>query len=245
MKWPTVLLALAICIFATTSRADSVIASAQQKLKEQGFYYGEITGQKDADTAAAIRRFQIRNGLKINGELNDETAKSLGVRGTVATQATPPPAPIRAATPRPTIRATPPPDNSDLREELPRPRYGAAPPHDFAPAPLGVLAGTPYETSPLEVQRRIVVAAQSALARRGFYRGTLDGVYGQGMAYAVRAFQSAFGIEPTGRLDSDTLGALGLLPGQAAPGVTVPRYRGYRRAPQMFTPDGERIYIPR
>ena len=67
---------LAICPLA---RADQVIESAQQKLKDQGFYYGEITGKKDTDTTAAIRRYQIRNGLQITGEINAETQRSLGL----------------------------------------------------------------------------------------------------------------------------------------------------------------------
>src|SRR5437879_10524150 len=58
--------------------ADQAIENVQQALKDQGFYYGEITGQKDGDTTAAIRRYQIRNGLQITGDLNEETLKSLG-----------------------------------------------------------------------------------------------------------------------------------------------------------------------
>src|SRR5256886_10129685 len=59
--------------------ADQAIQNVQQALKDQGFYYGDITGTKDADTTAAIRRYQIRNGLQITGDLNDETLKALGV----------------------------------------------------------------------------------------------------------------------------------------------------------------------
>src|SRR5437870_8865289 len=59
--------------------ADQAIQNVQQALKDQGFYYGEMTGTKDADTTAAIRRYQIRNGLQITGDLNEETLKSLGV----------------------------------------------------------------------------------------------------------------------------------------------------------------------
>src|SRR5713101_2956791 len=55
--------------------ADQAIQNVQQALKDQGFYYGEITGTKDADTTAAIRRYQIRNGLQITGDLNEETVK--------------------------------------------------------------------------------------------------------------------------------------------------------------------------
>src|SRR6476620_8347875 len=75
------LLATALLLFLGCSLAwaDPAIESAQQKLKDGGFYYGEINGQKDADTTAAIRRYQIRNGLQITGDLNAETLKSLGV----------------------------------------------------------------------------------------------------------------------------------------------------------------------
>src|SRR6201998_4419763 len=59
--------------------ADAMMENVQQALKDQGFYYGEVTGNKDADTTAAIRRYQIRNGLQVTGDLNDETLKSLGV----------------------------------------------------------------------------------------------------------------------------------------------------------------------
>ena len=60
-------------------RADQTIERVQQVLKDQGFYYGEIIGEANANLAAAIRRYQIRNGLQVNGELNSETLHSLGI----------------------------------------------------------------------------------------------------------------------------------------------------------------------
>src|ERR1700751_2427157 len=87
--------------------ADPLIENAQQALKDQGFYYGEITGTKDADTTAAIRRYQIRNGLQITGDLNEETIKSLGVDSSGARE-------IAKASPTPVAAA---PDSSDLRAE--------------------------------------------------------------------------------------------------------------------------------
>src|SRR5262249_59181890 len=60
-------------------RADQTIADVQQALKEQGFYYGDVTGTKTSDTTAAIRRYQIRNGLQITGEIDAETLRSLGI----------------------------------------------------------------------------------------------------------------------------------------------------------------------
>jgi peptidoglycan hydrolase-like protein with peptidoglycan-binding domain len=77
MKLRTAFLILVVPV--GTLFADPKMESVQQALKDEGFYYGEITGNKDADTTAAIRRYQIRNGLQITGDLNDETLKALGV----------------------------------------------------------------------------------------------------------------------------------------------------------------------
>src|ERR1700748_950790 len=59
--------------------ADDLTRTIQQRLKDQGFYYGEVDGRGGDETSAAIRRFQIRHGLKVTGQLNDETLHSLGV----------------------------------------------------------------------------------------------------------------------------------------------------------------------
>jgi peptidoglycan hydrolase-like protein with peptidoglycan-binding domain len=106
------------------------------------------------------------------------------------------------------------------------------------------LDGTPYEVAPREVQRRVIIGAQSLLARRGLYRSGIDGTFGPAMEFALRAFQTRFAIPPSGRLDMETLAALGLLPGQQAPGVSMPRRHRAPRGP-MFAPNGEPIYIPR
>src|SRR6184192_1289116 len=95
--------------------ADQAIQNVQQALKDQGFYYGEITGTKDADTTAAIRRYQIRNGLQITGELNAETQRSLGLASKPAST----PATRPAQTPGP----TPP----GFLEETPAPNVTPAP----------------------------------------------------------------------------------------------------------------------
>src|SRR6266404_6493833 len=73
--------------------ADPTVQQAQEALKERGFYYGEVTGQKNADTTAAIRRFQIRNGLQVTGDLNDETLLALKSPSSSAAVATATPTP--------------------------------------------------------------------------------------------------------------------------------------------------------
>ena len=59
--------------------ADDQIAAVQEKLKSRGFYYGEVDGKDSNQTAAAITRFQVRNGFQVTGELNEETMRSLGL----------------------------------------------------------------------------------------------------------------------------------------------------------------------
>src|ERR1044071_9907839 len=77
-------------------RADQLVESVQQALKNEGFYYGEINGDMNANLAGAIRRYQIRTGLPVTGELNDETLRSLGVKSSGSSQAT-----TNAASPTP------------------------------------------------------------------------------------------------------------------------------------------------
>ena len=60
-------------------RADETMRAAQDRLKTGGFYSGEVNGRYDSDTAAAITRYQIRNGLQITGKLDIPTSHALGV----------------------------------------------------------------------------------------------------------------------------------------------------------------------
>src|SRR5437016_1591945 len=230
--------------------ADQALQNVQQALKDQGFYYGEITGTKDADTTAAIRRYQIRNGLQITGDLNDETLKSLDVDSSGARA-------VAKSSPTPASTA---PDTSELRAEqrknsaptnpltgqpFPEPqqdrsaegeiRRGEQPPngrdYDAVPArPAENFAGTPYESAPPQVQRDVIISAQNILARRGLFRGAIDGQVGPDLEFSLRAYQARVRLPITGRLDLETLAALELLPGANAP-IYVPRRRPFREAP--------------
>jgi peptidoglycan hydrolase-like protein with peptidoglycan-binding domain len=61
------------------------VRAVQTKLRDGGFYFGEIDGTYSSELAASLGRYQIRNGLPITGQLDVETAKALGVRPAVAT----------------------------------------------------------------------------------------------------------------------------------------------------------------
>jgi len=63
-------------------RADENVRALQNRLKAGGFYFGEVNGRYDSDTAAAVTRYQIRNGLQITGKLDEPTRHALGVAAT-------------------------------------------------------------------------------------------------------------------------------------------------------------------
>lgn len=244
MSWKARILVLVSLFFAAALRADSVTESVQQKLKDDGFYYGAITGTKDSETVAAIRRYQIRNGLKVSGELDAETQRSLGIKGAASarggTPAIPRPSPDKnyaRSSPPPAPPSTPAPEKSG-----PMPGYVPGP-RGLQPETAGFFDGTPYEVAPPDVQRRVIIGAQTILTRSGLYRSGIDGAFGPGTQAALRLYQSRAGLPPTGLLDMDTLAALGLLPGQRMPGFEPPRRRFYRPR-QMIAPNGEPIYTP-
>jgi Putative peptidoglycan binding domain. len=217
------------------ARADQMIESVQQALKDQGFYYGEVTGEMNANLTAAIRRYQIRNGLQVNGELNSETLQSLGINSSAAAQSAAKPASPSPAAPRPGEQSpigganmTPPvqPFPNAPQDQRVYPSNPVAPDTSAA----GLLGGTPFEAAPPDVQRNVIVSAQIALARRGLYHEDVNGVYGPAMDFSLRAYQARTKLPVTGRLDLQTLAALRLLPQPRQP-FYDPSRRRWRRPP--------------
>jgi peptidoglycan hydrolase-like protein with peptidoglycan-binding domain len=199
MKRPLLCFVVALCAVSLV-RADQTIRSLQQTLKDQGFYYGAVTGDKSAETTAAIRRYQIRNGLQVTGEINEETLRSVNPN---AVASAPQPASKPAA-----IQSTSVPPDAGARLTQ------RSPPPSFRQPERALETNPPYSASfyqspPLRVNRRMIAGAQYQLMSRGYYRGRVDGKNGSRTAFAVRAFQSSAGLPPTGRLDMETVKALG------------------------------------
>ena len=198
-------------------RADQLVESVQQALKDEGFYYGEVNGDLNANLTAAIRRYQIRNGLQVTGELNDETLRSLGIKSSGSSRPT-----IRAASPTPAPSEPPSDETETVSPAPPVQPFNNGPPGQqvFPSTPMGpasspetVFADTPFATAPPGVQRNVIVSAQITLARYGLYREQIDGIYGPAMELSLRAYQAQTRLPVTGRLDLETLAALRLLPG--------------------------------
>lgn len=221
------LLSCTLVFSLASARADEQTRGVQAALKEKGFYYGQVDGQPGAETMMAVRRYQIRNGLPVTGNADEATLGSLRGRS--------------GEPERPTISAVPPKvaesDRSFLQKAAPKPRAepqptpAPVPPHPRfvgraepviqpTPVPVPVITTTPYEEffagGPVagarpEDQAEVVRRAQVMLNRQGYDAGPADGLPGPTTIRAVLDFQDDEGIRRTGRLDAETIDAMGVL----------------------------------
>jgi len=75
-----------------------------------------------------------------------------------------------------------------------------------APAPLPAPPGVPV-SSP---RQALIRQVQERLQATGFTPGAMDGAFGPQTSNALRLFQNAKGLPPTGELDEKTLDTLGV-----------------------------------
>ncbi len=73
---PALIASLCHCLIVS-GFADEPTKALQNELKAQGFYSGEIDGVSGPALAAALKRYQIRNGLEVTGTATAETIKAL------------------------------------------------------------------------------------------------------------------------------------------------------------------------
>ena len=249
MKTLLLLLALPLLLIQAAA-ADDQLRNAQAQLKSQGFYYGDVNGQQSPEMTAAIRRYQIRNGLEVTGALNPETLAALGHGG----------AGSRSQQPATASQRKPSADESDRaflhqeeqrqsdpsRQEVPPPAgYRPADP-SVVPAPAGPMApgadfsafyaNTPYFNAPREVQQETLRRAQALLAERGFYREEVDGIMGPATEEALLSFQRNVRLPLTGRLDLQTLGEMRLLPGRGLSNRQLQPFYPNNPGPDYYQP---------
>lgn len=62
-----------------TGLTTSQIKTIQTKLKNWGYYTGEVDGIYGSKTKAAVRYFQQNNGLQVDGIVGSQTAAALGM----------------------------------------------------------------------------------------------------------------------------------------------------------------------
>jgi peptidoglycan hydrolase-like protein with peptidoglycan-binding domain len=199
--------------------ADDLTRTVQQRLRDQGFYYGEVDGRGGDETSAAIRRFQIRHGLTVTGQLNEETMHSLGLSDNSVAGPAPGDQESDASVDR-YGRQSPGPDvgRRFSQPESPEDYNQMQAPPFVAPRVVTsfpqLFAGTIYERSPAQIQENVLYAVQGELMRSGFFRGVIDGRLGPATSNAIVRLQQYAGLPVSGRLDNETLNALQAFPGQ-------------------------------
>lgn len=244
---------------AAIASPDDQLSRVQEQLKEQGFYYGTVDGEFGGETSAAIKRYQIRNGLEVTGTLTQETLKALNVGGGTPSRqvqtrqpvSTPPVASSKKSindTDREFLQqqggpVNPPPgEQPPVQQQAPPPPpqdpHYVAQPVEIPPQATEISSEyavlfrrTPYENAPIDLQQETLKRAQWRLVHERFYDGAVDGIPGPGTSQAIVMFQGIYRLPQTGRLDINTLGAMRLLPDQRRV-VVQPYYDPYFGGPQ-------------
>lgn len=132
--WTIIAVLLAGPIIAADAPED--LERFQTLLKNQGFHYGAVDGVPGPETTAAIKRFQIQNGLPVTGDL-DATTREAILRGSDSGS---PGAPPPSARPTQIPLPSPPPLSQPARD---RPTTGSGarqPPAAQSPSPAAPAA---------------------------------------------------------------------------------------------------------
>lgn len=77
-----VLVALAPAVEAASYKKGSngaVVTQIQTKLKSWGYYTGSVDGVYGSGTERAVRAFQQKNGLTVDGKAGDQTLAAMGL----------------------------------------------------------------------------------------------------------------------------------------------------------------------
>lgn len=59
--------------------SGATVTEIQTRLKEWGYYSGEVDGVYGSKTEAAVRYFQSSNGLNVDGQVGNQTLAALGI----------------------------------------------------------------------------------------------------------------------------------------------------------------------
>ena len=180
--------------YTTLKYGDSgdAVKKLQSKLKELGYFSGNIGGNYKDQTVAAVKKYQKAMGLTQDGVATAELQKMLYE----GAKPTPAPTPTSTPTPPPTPAATP------------------------APTPDPQATQSPYKTLKKGVSGDAVKKLQSKLKELGYFDGTIGGNYQDKTATAVKKYQRAKGLEETG-VATPELQAMLFAETKAAPAPTA------------------------
>jgi peptidoglycan hydrolase-like protein with peptidoglycan-binding domain len=169
----------------SVSRAQTM--EMQRALTARNLYQGPIDGVWGPKTESALRNFQTQSGLEATGELNDTTARALGMQT------------ADMSAQRQTVSGT------DRTTQTSPPATGTARPHSQAELEDG--ASNVHLHSLTQEQAREM---QQRLQLLGYYRGPIDGKVGEGTRAALtRFFQRQADLARQGVVSNSTISLFG------------------------------------
>jgi N-acetylmuramoyl-L-alanine amidase len=175
----------------------AVVSELQAVLQLLGYYTGSVDGVYGESTAKAVSQFQAAAGIPADGIVGPGTWQRLfpgmatGGAASTATASTPSASPAPNSTPAATDSTNPSaPATSNANNNTPQP----------AIADLPILR--------LGADGPAVFWLQTRLQTGGFFKGTIDGVFGAETETAVKAAQQNYGIEADGVVGNTTWRAI-------------------------------------
>jgi len=59
--------------------AEDRVRQVQEELRKRHLYFGDIDGRDNTELHSALKRYQARKGFTISGDIDPDTAASLGL----------------------------------------------------------------------------------------------------------------------------------------------------------------------
>ena len=159
------------------------VTALQRRLRELGYFNGQLTGYFGRTTQEAVSRFQQAYLIQPDGIVGSDTRSALFGSGTATSQFF---------------------QNDSLSLPPPPPLSGSSLSGKFNPIPS-------IQVLRLGDRGSEVTNLQQELRQRGFNPGRVDGVYGSQTQEAVRQFQRTRGLFADGIAGRETLSALGVM----------------------------------
>ena len=167
------------------------VVKLQNRLMELGYYTCTADGIYDNDDIAAVKEFQRKNGLTIDGVAGLMTQRLLYSSAALPATTVPLPTPTPAPTPAPTPVPTPAPTAAPAATTI-RPTA--------TPSTQQVLRRGDKGSAVSQLQQR--------LKDLGYYTDKVDGIFGSGTEKALIRFQKASGLTADGVAGAKTLSKL-------------------------------------
>jgi peptidoglycan hydrolase-like protein with peptidoglycan-binding domain len=201
---------------ATASTATDLnidqVRQVQTRLNQMGYFSGNIDGVWGPETQTALRNFQQSKNLQVTGQLNEQTARALGVENYARAGSTAGSEGQGMAQNQIRESNTP----SGQRQQSGAQQQASNTSGVQEPQQSGRQQSTQSsardntQTQMVVLTQQDVRQLQRKLNNMGYDAGQVDGIWGPRTQGAVRNFQQAKNLQASGRLNEQTMDALDL-----------------------------------